>query len=182
MMTDELESLVMADAIGALDEDDSGTLQRQIAALPPDQQRTIAKLYDVALLVAAAADPHDPPPQAKARLLSAIEAPGNYTVAAQQAWGDSGVAGISAKVLAIDRARGLVTMLLRGSAGAVYPSHRHSTPEECYVIRGSIRIGDLVLTPGDFHHADADSDHDEIHVVEDAEVLLVAGIDDYLHG
>lgn len=181
MMTDELESLVMADAIGALDESEHLALQEQIASLPLDQQAVVARLYDVALLVAADAEPHEPPAEARTRLLAAIKAPGNYTVAARQAWGESGVAGISAKILAVDRPRGLVTMLLKGANGAVYPSHRHTTPEECYVIRGSIRIGELVLNAGDFHHADPDSDHDEIHVLDDAEVLLVAGIEDYLH-
>lgn len=181
MMTDDFEALVMADAIGALDDNEHRTLQEQIAALPVEQQAQAAKLYDVALLVAAAAEPHDPPPGARTRLLSAVKAPGNYTVTAKQAWGESGVAGIAAKVLAIDRPRGLVTMLLKGANGAVFPSHRHTTPEECYVVSGSIRIGDLVLRAGDFHHADPDSEHDEIHVLDDAEVLLVAGIEDYLH-
>lgn len=180
MMTDDFKSLVMADAIGALDDGEHQALHAQIAALPADQQALVAKLYDVALLVAAAAEPHDPPAGAKDRLLATIKIPGNYTVTAKQAWGDSGVAGIAAKVLAVDRSRGLVTMLLKGAHGAVYPSHRHTTPEECYVVRGSIRIGELVLQAGDFHHADPDSDHDEIHVLADAEVLLVAGIEDYL--
>lgn len=181
MMTDELESLVLADAIGALDEGEHLALQELIASLPSEQQDKVAALYDVALLVSAAADPHEPPPEARTRLLASIKAPGNYTVTARQAWGESGVAGISAKILAVDRPRGLVTMLLKGSVGAVYPSHRHTTPEECYVIRGSIRIGKLSLNAGDFHHADPASDHDEIHVLDDAEVLLVAGIEDYLH-
>ncbi len=181
MMTDDFEALVMADAIGALDDNERQTLQEQIAALPVEQQAQVAKLYDVAILVAAAAEPHDPPPGARTRLLAAVKAPGNYTVTAKQAWGESGVAGISAKILAVDRPRGLVTMLLKGAHGAVFPSHRHTTPEECYVIRGSISIGELVLRAGDFHHADPDSEHDEIHVLDDAEVLLVAGIDDYLH-
>ena len=40
-----------------------------------------------------------------------------------------------------------------------------------------------VLRAGDFHHADADSDHGEIMTTEGAEVLLVGAIEDYLpHG
>jgi hypothetical protein len=37
-------------------------------------------------------------------------------------------AGIQIKVLSMDNARGVATMLIRASAGAVYPSHRHSGP------------------------------------------------------
>jgi len=41
-----------------------------------------------------------------------------------------------------------VTLLIRASAGAVYPSHRHSGPEECHVIRGSVIIDGRVLHAG----------------------------------
>ena len=90
--------------------------------------------------------------------------------------------GIRVKILAVDRQRGLMTMLLQAEAGARYPAHHHSAPEECYVIRGSVVIGGRVLKPGDFHHADADSDHGEISTFEGAEVLLVGAIDDYMPG
>jgi len=79
---------------------------------------------------------------------------------------------------AIDHARDLVTMLIKAEPGARYPSHRLSTAEECYVIRGSVVIDGRTLYPGDFHHADADSDHGEITTVDGAEVLIVGSIDD----
>ena len=74
----------------------------------------------------------------------------------------------------------MATMLIRARPGAVYPSHRHSGPEECYVIRGSVIIDGRMLRAGDFHHADAGSDHGEITTTEGAEVLIVGAIDDYL--
>ena len=180
MMTDDLHTLVLADAIGALDDIELSELHAQLATLSPSDQEAVGQLYDTALLVAASVDLHDPPPHIRERVLAQIRQPRQYTVASDSAWADSGVPGIDAKVLAVDRERGLVTMLLRGKAGAVYPSHSHTAPEECYVLRGSISVGHLVLRAGDFHHADPDSDHDEIVVLEAAEVLLVAGIADYL--
>ncbi len=180
MMTDDLQTLVLADAIGALDDLELSELQAQLAALSPSDQEAIGQLYDTALFVAASADLHEPPPRIRKRVLEQTQQPRQYTVASDSAWAGSGVPGIDAKVLAVDRARGLVTMLLRGKVGAVYPSHNHTAPEECYVVRGSISVGGLVLRAGDFHHADPDSDHDEILVLEPAEVLLVAGIADYL--
>lgn len=180
MMTDDLHALILADAVGALDEDEQSQLQTALAALAPADQEAAGQLYDAALLVAAEAEPHEPPPHMRERVLAAVAAPHTYTVLTDSAWGESGHDGIDAKILAVDRSRGLVTMLLRGREGAVYPSHRHTVPEECYVVRGSISVGDLVLRAGDFHHADADSNHDRILVLEPAEVLLVAGIDDYL--
>lgn len=50
------------------------------------------------------------------------------------------------------------------------------------MIRGSVTIGERLLHAGDFHHADANSDHAEITTAEGAEVLLVGAIDDYLPG
>jgi hypothetical protein len=48
------------------------------------------------------------------------------------------------------------------------------------VIRGSVVIEGRVLRAGDFHHAEADSEHGEIHTDEGVEVLLVAAARDYL--
>lgn len=182
MMTDDLEALVMADALGALGEGEQRALHAQLRTLSADDQAAVARLYDTALVLSASADTHEPPPAARDRILSAATRPATYTVSAASAWMDSGHAGISAKILAVDRPRGLVTMLLRGEPGAVYPSHRHSTPEECYVVRGRISIGGLILAAGDFHHADTDTEHDEIVVLESAEVVLVGSISDYLPG
>src|ERR1051326_4450236 len=115
--------------------------------------------------------------------MAAAVAPGRYTVRSHdQEWADTPLPGIQSKVLAVDKARGVVTMLIRASAGAVYPSHRHSGPEECYVISGAVVIDGRVLRAGDFHHADADSDHGEITTTDGAEVLIVGAIDDYLPG
>ena len=116
-------------------------------------------------------------------MLAAVSAPGRYTVHAGPAdWFDTGLPGIRAKVLALDQGRAQATLLIRAEAGAVYPSHTHHAPEECYVVRGSIVIDGRTLLAGDFHHADAASDHGEITTVTGAEVLIVGAIEDYLPG
>jgi anti-sigma factor ChrR (cupin superfamily) len=183
MIPEEIEALALADAAGALDADEQRELSGRIAGLPADIRREVAHLYDAAVALAADGLPEQPSPSVRERLLHALQAPAQYTIAAGDGqWNESGLPGIRVKILAVDRQRGLVTMLLRGEPGARYPSHRHSAPEECYVIRGSVTIGDRLLRPGDFHHADADSDHGEIVTAEGAEVLLVGAIDDYLPG
>ena len=183
MIPEDLEALALADAAGALDVEEQRELQIRISALSADARREIAALYDLALAFSAEAPPQAPSPAVRERLLASLQAPAKYTVAADEGqWNDSGLPGIRVKILAVDRQRGLVTMLLRGEPGARYPSHRHSAPEECYVIRGSVTINDRLLRAGDFHHADADSDHGEIVTAEGAEVLLIGAIDDYLPG
>jgi anti-sigma factor ChrR (cupin superfamily) len=114
-------------------------------------------------------------------VLAAIETPGRYTVWGKEGeWTETGLPGIRSRILAVDKARGLVTMVLQADPGAVYPSHRHSGPEECYVLKGSVVIDGRVLRAGDFHHADENSDHGEIMTSEGAEVLLVGAVDDYM--
>jgi anti-sigma factor ChrR (cupin superfamily) len=64
--------------------------------------------------------------------------------------------------------------------GTKYPEHNHTGPEECYVLEGSIRVGDNVLKAGDFHHADPGSHHGELVSDDGALLLLVVAAEDYL--
>lgn len=180
MIPDDLEALALADAIGALDAEDRRALEARVAMLPPDAQAHVASLYDVALSLASSVEPVDPPAHVREKVLAATR-PSRYTLRSDETgWNDTPMPGIQARVLAVDKTRGVVTMLIRAVPGAVYPSHRHSGPEECYVIRGSVVIDGRVLRAGDFHHADADSDHGEITTTEGAEVLIVGAVEDYL--
>jgi anti-sigma factor ChrR (cupin superfamily) len=183
MIPDDVEALALADAIGALDPDERLALETRVAALPEDARAEVAQLYDVALALASQVNQAAPPAHLRDRILAATQAPGRYTLGVEeQDWADTPLAGIQSKVLSVDKARGVVTLLIRARAGAVYPSHCHSGAEECYVIRGSVVIDGRVLGPGDFHHADAGSDHGEITTPGGAEVLIVGAIDDYLPG
>jgi anti-sigma factor ChrR (cupin superfamily) len=183
MIPDHIEALALADAVGALDADERRELQALVAGLPTDAQGEVARLYDSALVLAASVEQVDPPPRVRDRVLAAVNTPGRYTVWAQSSeWVESGLPGIRVRVLSVDRGRGHVTMALQADPGAVYPSHRHSGPEECYVLKGSVVIDGRVLRAGDFHHADEDSHHGEITTIEGAEVLLVGAIADYLPG
>lgn len=45
------------------------------------------------------------------------------------------------------------SFLLRLQPGAVLPPHDHPLEEECYVLEGEVRFGDLVVQAGDYHLA-----------------------------
>ncbi len=181
MIPDEIEALVLADSVGALDPDERVELQVHLDALTPEQRAEVTRLYDAAIAVALSVPQSEPPAHARERLLAAVRKPSTYTVwAADAAWIETGLPGIRARILAVNKERSLVTLLIRAEPGAVYPSHKHHGPEECYVISGSVVIDGRVLRAGDFHHADEDSDHGEIITTEGAEVLLVGAIEDYL--
>jgi anti-sigma factor ChrR (cupin superfamily) len=183
MIPDDLEALALADSIGALAADERVELEARVALLTPDEQAHVASLYDVALALGASVEQVEPPARVRDAVIAATRAPGRYSVfSVEGRWNDTPLPGIQLKVLSRDDVRGMATMLIRAVPGAVYPSHRHSGPEECYVIRGSVIIDGRVLRAGDFHHADGGSDHGEITTTEGAEVLVVGAIDDYLPG
>ncbi len=183
MISHDVEALALADAVGALDADERVELDDRLAQLSPEDQALVARLYDVATTVASSVEDHEPPPHLRERVLAAARQPTRYTLSGRDGeWMETGLTGIQLKVLALDRPRSLATLLIRAEPGAVYPSHKHHGPEECFVVRGSIVVDGRVLRAGDFHHADEDSDHAEITTTEGAEVLIVGAIEDYLPG
>ncbi len=181
MIPDDLQALALADAIGALDPDERQDLEDRLAALPANVRAEVARLYDAAVEVSSTATSEAPSPHVRAALLAKIAVPSNHTVMARDGeWVSTPVPGVRMKILAIDRARDRVTMLIRGEPGATYPAHRHTGPEECFVISGSLVVEGQLLRPGDFHHAEGESDHGELRTDEGVEVLLVAAASDYL--
>jgi anti-sigma factor ChrR (cupin superfamily) len=183
MIPDDVEALALADAVGALDADERRELSALLETLAPEARAEVARLYDTAAVVAGSVDEVEPPPHVRDRVMAAARTPGRYTLpASNDDWFDTPFAGIRGRVLAVDKAKGIATMLLRAAPGAVYPSHRHHGSEECYVLSGSLVIDGRTLRAGDFHHADADSDHGEIMTVEGVEVMIVGAVEDYLPG
>jgi putative transcriptional regulator len=180
MIPDDIQTLALADAIGALDPDERQDLEARLAAMPPHVRAEVAHLYRASVEIAVSASGEEPSPGVRDALLARVAAPSNHTITSTDGeWIETAMPGLRMKILAIDRARDRVTMLLKGEPGARYPAHRHSGPEECYVIRGSLNVEGRVLRAGDFHHAEGASDHGEQWTDEGVEVLLVASASDY---
>ena len=180
MIPEDVQALALADAIGALDPDERRDLEARLAALPTSVRAEVAHLYDATVEIAAGAIGDEPSPAVRDALLARVATPDNHTITSTEGeWVETAVPGLRMKILAIDRARDRVTMLIKAEPGARYPAHRHSGPEECYVIRGSVNVEGRLLRAGDFHHAEGDSDHAELWTDEGVEVLLVASASDY---
>jgi len=75
---------------------------------------------------------------------------------------------IAIKVLR--REAGTQSYLLRLDPGAVLLPHEHPDEEECMVLEGQVRIGDIVASQGDYHLAPKGVDHSAI--VSDQGALL----------
>jgi anti-sigma factor ChrR (cupin superfamily) len=142
----------------------------------------------IALALAQAAPSGDPPgAEVKERLMShlaeasaPILAGFSFRLATEDDWLSHPVPGIRMKVLALNRERGYATLLLDVAPGARFPAHHHTGDEECYVISGSLVACGRRIGPGDFHHANADTDHGELWTGEGCRVLLVVPPEDYM--
>ena len=139
----------------------------------------------VGLALASAASGAMPGPEVKRRLMQRVAAspdPDGFTFhhAADDSWLAHPVPGIRMKVLALNKARGYVTLLLDVAPGTKFPAHHHGGAEECFVVSGSIFTCGRRLGPGDFVHADADTDHGELWTDEGAQVILVVPPEEHL--
>jgi putative transcriptional regulator len=99
------------------------------------------------------------------------------------AWQTTAFTGVEVQPLSVSAEMRQATMLVRMAPGSSYPPHRHSGPEECYVLAGDLWVGDDVeLKPGDFQRAEADS----VHAVQSTRggclLLIQTSLDDELLG
>ena len=137
------------------------------------------------MALARAADAGEIPPEhVKQHLMSRIYStdalPDGFGISlAPDGWVPHPVPGIRMKTLSLDRERNYATMLFDVAAGTRFPEHHHHAPEECYVISGSLYAYGRRLVAGDFIHADAHTDHDELWTEEGCRVLLVVQPEDY---
>ena len=102
--------------------------------------------------------------------------------AAEGRWQPIAVSGVQVKQLSVDTERRYVTMLVRMEPGTSYPCHRHAGLEECYVLEGDLRVGETVLTAGDYQRADAASLHGVQSTSKGCLLLIVSSQNDELIG
>jgi quercetin dioxygenase-like cupin family protein len=146
-------------ALGALASAEWDAATR-LAESDPDME-TARCQWEAMLAGLTAALPLTPPP---ADLFDRIEARIDRLVKGETIRRDHGgwkevMPGIRVKILHSDRDARRQTLMLDVQADAIYPPHRHEQVEEIYMISGDLRIGDVVLGPGDYHVSPAGSSH-----------------------
>ena len=140
------------------------------------------------LVLAESASAGVGPPSAgvKAALMSRVReqapAPPGFAFASagDDRWLPHPVPGIKMKILALNKMRGYVTLLLDVAPGTRFPAHHHGGAEECYVVSGSIFTCGRHLKAGDFVHADGNTDHGELWTEEGARVILIVPPEEHL--
>ena len=139
----------------------------------------------VSLALASTIEGPEPGPDLRWKLMQRIAEPAvpagfAFHHASDDRWLPHPVPGIRMKVLALNKTRGYATLLLDVAPGTRFPSHHHGGAEECYVVSGSIFTCGRRLGPGDFVHADADTDHGELWTDEGAQVILIVPPEEHL--
>ena len=75
-------------------------------------------------------------------------------------WEKTAYPGIEAKTLLLDRASGLLTVLLKMAPGARLPDHEHVLIEQTWLLEGTLICGEGTVTPGNFVWRPAGSRHE----------------------
>lgn len=100
--------------------------------------------------------------------------------ATEGAWEPTGVAGIDVRRLFVDHENDRMTAMFRMAAGTSYTPHIHSGHEECYVLQGDLRVGDVVMRAGDYQRAAAGSRHAEQSTEGGCLLLISSSMSDEL--
>jgi len=82
--------------------------------------------------------------------------------------------GVSAKVLSFDAVSRRASTLLRIAPGTSYAPHRHTEMEELFVLEGGCRVAGCELTAGDYHRAEAGTEHHDTSSDDGCLLLIIS--------
>lgn len=85
--------------------------------------------------------------------------------------------GLARRVLFVDRTAGVQSYYIRMRSGAVLPLHDHRAVEQCVLVSGRLRIGEVEFGPGDFHIAFAGEEHRPIHAIDDSVFFIHSALE-----
>jgi ChrR Cupin-like domain len=88
--------------------------------------------------------------------------------------------GISCKLLATDKEKHRVSMLVRLAPGTDYPAHRHAGVEELHLLHGELMVDEKKLYPGDYLHSEVGSIDRRVWSETGCTCVLLTSIDDVI--
>ena len=88
--------------------------------------------------------------------------------------------GIECKLLATDKERHRVSMLVRLAPGASYPAHTHAGVEELHLLEGELFIEERKLLPGDYNRAEPGTGDQIVYSETGCTCVLITSINDVL--
>lgn len=165
----QIRSVAAEYALGVAEPADAAQFESLLLAKNPVASEELRAFEETAARLAFGTATEKPSYALKDKLMKGIrksgfreELPGYQVLrAGEGSWRPTGETGVSMKVLAHDRERETATFLLKVDPGAVFPNHRHSVEEQCWVLEGDVRHvdGSLGMKAGDFFRATPGTDH-----------------------
>ncbi len=157
-LTEDARDRAALYALGGMWPADVARFEKHLEACAPCR-REVVELRPVAEGLARTAPEAEPSAALKERVLARVREPFTLLLAGERGWHASGVPGVDLCQLWLDQHSERHTLLIRMQAGAALPMHRHAEPEECYVVEGDLRDGDLRLGAGDYIRFEGDTSH-----------------------
>ena len=157
--------------------------ERIVDRIAGEAAREASQFESVANTLALNAVPVAPRASLRERLLARIEGHTDvrldplkgltFVKASEGTWQQMAPA-VSAKVLFFDPVSPRATALVRMAAGSRYAPHRHAEAEELYVLEGGCFCGGRELTAGDYHRAEAETEHHDTSSDEGCLLLVIS--------
>jgi quercetin dioxygenase-like cupin family protein len=157
--------------------------ERIVSQVATEAARETAQFELVADTLALNVVPVAPRASLKERLMARIEGHTDvrldplkgltFVKSSEGAWQEM-APGVSAKVLFFDSVSRRATALVRMAPGSSYAPHRHAEAEELYVLEGGCFCGGRELTAGDYHRAEAETEHHDTSSDEGCLLLVIS--------
>jgi quercetin dioxygenase-like cupin family protein len=157
--------------------------ERLVNQVAGEASRETVKFDNVANTLALNVVPVVPRASLRERLMARIEGHTDvrldplkgltFVKASQGTWQEM-APGVSAKVLFFDPVSRRATALVRMAPGSRYAPHRHAEAEELYVLEGGCFCGGHELTAGDYHRAEAETEHHDTSSDEGCLLLVIS--------
>ncbi len=196
MISEHQQELASLYALGALPPPEQQAFEAELTG-NPDLLALVRSLQSAIATVAAATPKVAMPPGLKGKVMGRVDAieaaktagpPSTASpvglsfafAAGQSGWKQLPFPGAFIKLLSLERERGYAVLMGKLEPGTRYPAHLNAGPEDFYILTGDLVIGDRKLVAGDFHHADAGSQHEENHSVEGCTLIAVLTVNDPL--
>jgi Anti-sigma factor len=181
-MDDALSETLALYVFGLLEAGESAALDDHIAKGCQVCAGEVRAFQETAAALPQALESIQPPAHLRERVLASIQPPpgleqplpGIFVSKQGGAWKPTPLRGVSSKTLYADPETGMVTSLLRMEPGASYPAHHHVGVEQCLVLEGTVRLGDIALESGDFEFATVGTNHGVVQTDTGCILLLVA--------
>jgi anti-sigma factor ChrR (cupin superfamily) len=190
MITEQQEELATRCALDDLSAAERADFSAQLRV--NRELREFLRSVQAALEGVARAVPQvNPPPALKQKILERLRSQAvagqvevpvglRFLAGSETGWKSLPIPGAYIKLLSLQADRGYAVLLGKLEPGVRYPAHTNAGPEDFYILTGDLHVGSQALGPGDFHHADAGSQHTENYSVAGCTLLAVLTTDDPL--